>query len=433
MRDGVRIEPQPLKEVHMYCFDQKQRASHEATSKIEPQCHAWQNHPAAAPSHSLRPGYGRADSTRFGHPFLQRSFSSGAQPAFTLGPSDDAYEREAEKVGSQVARMRDARPGASAAISRVPASPLQRMCAQCEEEKREEGKGGPPGAVIEGHLAAGIQALRGRGAPLPASERSFFEPRFGHDFARVRLHAGSHADSLARSLEARAFTVGQDIVLGESEYAPASPEGRQVLAHELVHTVQQSGEADRIQRLTITRHSFSKGTCHERNVQWVFSLDRPASADGYIVQHIEMGDFINECPNVQAGPPNIKQSFWEAWKLRKGQKVDWTTTRDKWTDGSTHPPLPNTSGVDFANGEVKFFLQSTTGDLGDFGVAPSNAASGWSPGGVTTSGALPSTASQPSWWSGSPAEGPAKRSIWADWNCCDADAKKHSYNLKATP
>jgi hypothetical protein len=306
------------------------------------------------------------------------------------------------------------------------------VCAECEEEKKKEGKGGAEvGEDIEGHTTAAIQAIRGQGAPLPRSERSFFEPRFGHDFSGVRIHTDSRAASLASSVQARAFAVGQDIVFGAGEYAPGSVAGRQVLAHELAHTVQQGGGADRIQRLTITQHCLTKGTCGERNVQWVFSLDKAAPADGYIVQHIQLGGATGKCPAGASGA-KVDLSFWEAWKVKKDDKVDWTTTRDKWTDGSTGSANSG-SGMYFANGEVKFFKQSTTGDLGDFGVAPADPKSAWGPGKVKTSGALPSTPSEPSWWSGTPDEGPATRSVSSDWNCCDSDPSKQTYNLTVTP
>lgn len=380
-------------------------------------------------------------------PFSRSPLPAIIQRKLVVGPANDPLEHEADRIADQVMRIPSPEVSTAAPpqVSRNCAAcdeeeaktlqpkSVQRMCVKCEEQEKKDGKGGAPGEEIDGHTAAAIQALRGQGASLPRSERSFFEPRFGQDFSSVRVHTDSRAADLAHSLGARAFTVGQDIVFGSGEYAPGSPEGRQILAHELAHTVQQGTTANRIQRLTISQYSLTKGTCGERNVQWVFSLDKPAPADGYIVQHIQRGALISKCPNVALGPPNVDLSFWEAWKLKKGETVDWTTTRDKWTDGNTRPPNPGTGGMDFANGEVKFFKQSITGDLGDFGAPSSDPKSAWGPGKVTASGALPSTGSEPSWWSGAPNEGPAKRSVSADWHCCDADPKKHSYNLTATP
>jgi hypothetical protein len=88
-------------------------------------------------------------------------------------------------------------------------------------------------------LASRIHALRGGGKPLPDATRAFFEPRFGSDFSHVRVHADARAAAAARAVNARAFTVGPDIVFGGAQYAPGTTEGRQLLAHELTHVVQQ--------------------------------------------------------------------------------------------------------------------------------------------------------------------------------------------------
>jgi hypothetical protein len=85
--------------------------------------------------------------------------------------------------------------------------------------------------------------LLGGGDPLPATTRSFFEPRFFADFSQVRVHTDPEAAASARALGARAYTVGQDIVFDEGQYAPQSAEGQHILAHELAHVVQDSPRA----------------------------------------------------------------------------------------------------------------------------------------------------------------------------------------------
>ena len=67
------------------------------------------------------------------------------------------------------------------------------------------------------------------------------EPRFGHDFSRVQIYSGAAAEKSAREVNANAYTVGNDIVFGAGLFAPATQEGRQLIAHELTHVVQQSG------------------------------------------------------------------------------------------------------------------------------------------------------------------------------------------------
>ena len=66
------------------------------------------------------------------------------------------------------------------------------------------------------------------------------EPRFGHDFGKVRVHSDSRAAESARAVNARAFTVGHDIVLGAGQLEPGTAAGQRLLAHELTHVVQQS-------------------------------------------------------------------------------------------------------------------------------------------------------------------------------------------------
>lgn len=79
---------------------------------------------------------------------------------------------------------------------------------------------------------------RDEGQPLDPAVRGAVEPRFGHSFADVRVHADGDAAHAAQSVYARAFTVGSDIVFNRGEYAPESPRGASTLAHELAHTVQ---------------------------------------------------------------------------------------------------------------------------------------------------------------------------------------------------
>jgi len=78
-----------------------------------------------------------------------------------------------------------------------------------------------------------------RGGALEPSTRRFFERRFGHDFSRVRVHAGAAAAHSAQTFAAAAYTVGSDIVFGAGMYQPNSQAGQRLLAHELAHVVQQ--------------------------------------------------------------------------------------------------------------------------------------------------------------------------------------------------
>jgi len=87
-----------------------------------------------------------------------------------------------------------------------------------------------------------IEGARGGGQSLDTGVRSRLEPSYGADFSGVRVHTDARADSLNRSLSAKAFTTGQDIFFRQGAYSPGTSGGRELLAHELTHVVQQNGE-----------------------------------------------------------------------------------------------------------------------------------------------------------------------------------------------
>jgi hypothetical protein len=97
------------------------------------------------------------------------------------------------------------------------------------------------GGEISAPLEHRIDEARGHGTPLEPGVRGNMESAFGVDFGSVRVHTGQEADSLNRSVSARAFTTGGDVFFAGGQYAPGSPAGRELLAHELTHVVQQAG------------------------------------------------------------------------------------------------------------------------------------------------------------------------------------------------
>ena len=112
-------------------------------------------------------------------------------------------------------------------------------CADCKRKKTgiqrcANGLGAPefvPSIVYD--------VLRSSGQPLDSATRAFMEPRFGQDFRNVRTHTDLNASESARSVHARAYTVGQNVVFGAGQYVPGSEAGKRLLAHELTHVVQQ--------------------------------------------------------------------------------------------------------------------------------------------------------------------------------------------------
>src|SRR4051812_13307702 len=78
------------------------------------------------------------------------------------------------------------------------------------------------------------------GEPLSPTLRAEMEPRFGHDFGKVRLHADAQAAASARAVSAEAYTVGPHIVFGANRFQPGTRAGQRLIAHELAHVVQQA-------------------------------------------------------------------------------------------------------------------------------------------------------------------------------------------------
>jgi hypothetical protein len=119
----------------------------------------------------------------------------------------------------------------------------------------------PGGNARDAGDPAAVRSRLGQGEPLSGTTRSRMESAFGYDFSRVRLHHDSAAGQLASGLNARAFTIGQDVAFAGGEYQPGTPVGDALLAHELAHVVQQSGS--RAPAAPLTKGSAEGGALEE--------------------------------------------------------------------------------------------------------------------------------------------------------------------------
>lgn len=137
------------------------------------------------------------------------------QPKLLLGSSGDPFEQEAEQVAQRVSA------GATA---------------QATLTLRGPGAGAQP--ITQG-VEQAIRGAQGGGEPLAAGVRGTMERALGADFGAVRVHTDARADSLNQALRASAFTTGPDIFFRRGGYAPGGAAGRDLLAHELTHVVQQ--------------------------------------------------------------------------------------------------------------------------------------------------------------------------------------------------
>ena len=131
-------------------------------------------------------------------------------------------------------------------VSIAPAQQAGRQCAAASG-KNDGPEKEPAGPQVAAGEAPGIvhEVMRSPGQPLDEATRAFFEPRFGHDFSRVRVLSGPATSQSARDMNARAYTVGHNIVFDAGRFAPGTHEGRRLIAHELAHVIQQSGSEGR--------------------------------------------------------------------------------------------------------------------------------------------------------------------------------------------
>ncbi len=203
--------------------------------------------PASAPSATLLQLQQLA-----GNHAVQRLLKNKAiQAKLTVGPANDKYEQEADQVASQVMRAQNPespkpKSQEDEEIRKKPDMSLVQRATPLEEDEEIQKKpdvqraaeeGFEAGSAIESQLAAN----KGSGNPLPSNTRSFMESRFGADFSAVRVHTGAESVQLNRELSAQAFTHGSDIYFGAGKYNPGAEGGKQLLAHELTHVIQQNG------------------------------------------------------------------------------------------------------------------------------------------------------------------------------------------------
>lgn len=192
-------------------------------------------------------------------PAVMRSAASAlpvSLAGLTVSSPHDAAEREASQVARQIVSLppHPVSANSSRFAGLVPASgsTAQRALPSSAPASARPGArsaaspaAGPdtsPAARSAVKSAPALPSLAGStGQPLPRALRDFMEPRFGADFSAVRIHTGPQAAQASRQLNAAAFTVGQQIYFGRDAYQPDSGAGRELIAHELTHTIQQGG------------------------------------------------------------------------------------------------------------------------------------------------------------------------------------------------
>ena len=154
--------------------------------------------------------------------------------------SDNFYGAESERARPSADALRPGRAQPPSPLTRIAAAVGNRGFARTIARMRD-GEGIMSGGVVHPEVDAAIAAVRGRGQPAQSAVAGSVRAALGDSLADVRVHTDDGAAALARSVSARAFTVGSDIFFAAGEYQPTTPAGRELLTHELVHVVQQRG------------------------------------------------------------------------------------------------------------------------------------------------------------------------------------------------
>lgn len=155
-------------------------------------------------------------------------------PGLNISAPGDALELEADRTAER-ALQRECSCGG--------------ICDECKKKNKMTLRGNAQGASLPANAPPIVQdVLRGQGRPLDHRTLNFMESRFGRDFSSVRIFNDDTAARSARAVSAHAYTVGDKIVFNQGRYAPESPSGRRLLAHELAHVVQQGSISPTLQR-----------------------------------------------------------------------------------------------------------------------------------------------------------------------------------------
>jgi hypothetical protein len=208
-----------------------------------------------------------------------------------------------------------------------PGTFVQRKCEKCQEDdakihrltdkKEEEKKLQRKESNISSNAAIGsyISGLSG-GQKLPGDVSNFYTSRMGHDFSNVKIHTGNEATTSAEELNARAYTVGRHIVFNEGQYNPSSHAGKELLAHELTHIVQQESGKQIIARQKTVAQTKGIDTDDPVNKKMPAAIDLMFAASPLLTKFFPKG--IKKIDSkgkfqIKIGYANLKAAYKECY------------------------------------------------------------------------------------------------------------------------
>jgi len=256
----------------------------------------------------------------FGQIAVQPAPALEPQTKLRVSQRGDAHEQEADQVADTVLRM----PEVDTAAASGDTTATHAMASQSSAHEAIPGSDGQS---------------------LDAATRAYMEPRFGHDFGHVRVHTDEQAAQSASDFQARAYTVGSDIVFGAEQYAPTTTAGQHLLAHELTHVVQQGSDtaaASTVQRepegATKAPPTVAKGLSE--------------GVQGY-VEGGDTGAADLEDEDLARGVMGFQQAILTGWQTAL---ANFLVVLESKSDKESSP--------DFQKAMGKFFLEKAVGKIG---------------------------------------------------------------------
>jgi N-acetylmuramidase-like protein/uncharacterized protein DUF4157 len=267
----------------------------------------------------------------------------GIQPKLKISQLSDMYEQEADRVAEQVMRITDPSDSVMPQGAAIDEERIDRKCRVCEMKEDEDKKlkiNRKP-SIDTFNLEADDETtdkinsvLSTGGSSLDGNTKEFMESRFGgYAFSNVKIHTDDRAARSVQSVNALAYTVGNDIVFGKGQYRPSSTEGKRLLAHELSHTIQQSSSLPSMTDMTSRKFS--------DNIQ-SHTLDNRAIARENVISLTRAEDRISRQPRRGRRPPKEKSSVEVNADFVKEQvKLGrFTNLSVPLQEGQSGPPMP---------------------------------------------------------------------------------------------
>ena len=280
------------------------------------------------------------------------------QAKLSIGEPNDKYEQEADATASKVVQqinspMQDQSVQKQESIEEEeelqmkPISSIQREAMEEEEElqmkplvQRRENLGGGEAST---DLESSIQSARGSGQSLDANLQRSMGQAMGADFSGVKVHTDSQSDQLNKSIQAKAFTTGQDVFFRQGAYEPSSRGGQELIAHELTHVVQQGASVQRKSNEEIAENN--EPLSNEPASEEMPTTEESSGATSPTTDSRHILKF------------NFAGSGEETWKTRKAGKIGAHHKPDK--EGTEKQQMP---GAEHTSGGVKYSKEKAIPD-----------------------------------------------------------------------